>query len=188
MWYEILYQVLSIINYVVLAIIFIPLLIQILFVLFSWVKKKTYPKSDKKARIAYLIPACNEESVIYDTVKSALENQKYPKELFDVFVVADNCKDNTAKLAKEAGAIVLVHNDPDPAHHMALYPLKYGVDHPYSILGSIVQTGSDTTFYVVTLYFGSIKLQNNRYALKLGLWLDAIACLLAIIAFLIFIK
>ena len=48
--------------------------------------------------------------------------------------------------------------------------LKYGVDHPYSILGSIIQTGSDTTFYVVTLYFGSIKLQNNRYALKLGLW------------------
>ena len=37
--------------------------------------------------------------------------------------------------------------------------LKYGVDHPYSILGSIIQTGSDTTFYVVTLYFGSIKLQ-----------------------------
>ena len=133
MWYEILYQVLSIINYVVLAIIFIPLLIQILFVLFSWVKKKTYPKSDKKARIAYLIPACNEESVIYDTVKSALENQKYPKELFDVFVVANNCKDNTAKLAKEAGAIVLVHNDPDPAHHMALYPLKYGVDHILSL-------------------------------------------------------
>ena len=31
-------------------------------------------------------------------------------------------------------------------------------------------------------------IQNNRYALKLGLWLDAIACLLAIIAFLIFIK
>ena len=65
--------------------------------------------------------------------------------------------------------------------------LKYGVDHPYSILGSIIQTGSDTTFYVVTLYFSSIKLQNNRYALKLGLWLDGIACLLAIIAFLVFI-
>ena len=65
--------------------------------------------------------------------------------------------------------------------------LKYGVDHPYSILGSIIQTGSDTTFYVVTLYFGSIKLQNNRYALKLGLWLDAIACLLATIAYLLFI-
>lgn len=66
--------------------------------------------------------------------------------------------------------------------------LNYGVDHPYSILGSIIQTGSDTTFYVVTLYFGSIKLQNNRYALKLGLWLDAIACTLALIAYLLFIK
>ena len=65
--------------------------------------------------------------------------------------------------------------------------LKYGVDHPNSILRSIIQTGSDTTFYVVTLYFGSIKLQNNRYALKLGLWLDAIACLLATIAYLLFI-
>lgn len=66
--------------------------------------------------------------------------------------------------------------------------LKYGVDHPYSLLGSIIQTGSDTTFYVVTLYFSSIKLQNNRYALKLGLWLDTIACLLAIICFLLFIN
>lgn len=66
--------------------------------------------------------------------------------------------------------------------------VKYGVDHPYSILASIIQTGSDTTFYVVTLYFGSIKLQNNRYALKLGLWLDTIACLLAIICFILFIN
>lgn len=65
--------------------------------------------------------------------------------------------------------------------------INYGPDHPYSILGSIIQTGSDTTFYVVTLYFGSIKLQNNRYALSLGLWLDSIACLLAMLCYLIFI-
>ncbi len=129
MWYEILYLVLSIINYIVLAIIAIPLLVQILFVLFAWVKKKTYPKSEIKGRIAYIIPAYNEESVIYDTVKSALEQQDYPKELFDVYVVADNCTDNTAKLAEEAGAKVLIHNDPDPAHHMALYPLQFGIDH-----------------------------------------------------------
>ena len=37
--------------------------------------------------------------------------------------------------------------------------LKFGVDHPYSILGSIIQTGSDTTFYVVTLYFVLLLLQ-----------------------------
>lgn len=129
MWHEILFRILSIINYVVLIIIGIPLLIQILFVLFSWVKKKTYPKSDKKARIAFLIPAHNEEDVIYDAVKDALDNQDYPKDLYDVFVVADNCTDQTAELARKAGAIVLIHNDPDPAHHRACYPLKYGVDH-----------------------------------------------------------
>ncbi|WP_294578312.1 spore maturation protein B [uncultured Thomasclavelia sp.] len=66
--------------------------------------------------------------------------------------------------------------------------INYGVDHPYSLLGSIIQTGSDTTFYVVTLYFGSIQLKNNRYALKLGLWLDFIACLLAVLFYLNFIK
>ena len=66
--------------------------------------------------------------------------------------------------------------------------INYGVDHPYSLLGSIIQTGSDTTFYVVTLYFGSNKLKNNRYALKLGLWLDFIACLLAVLFYLNFIK
>jgi cellulose synthase/poly-beta-1,6-N-acetylglucosamine synthase-like glycosyltransferase len=133
MWYEILYRVLSILNYIVLIIIAIPLVLQIFYVLFSFVKKKTYKKSDVKARIAYLIPANNEEDVIYDSVRSILEKQDYPKDKFDVFVVADNCTDNTAELARKAGAIVLIHNDPDPAHHMAAYPLKFGIDHILSI-------------------------------------------------------
>ncbi|MCQ2794573.1 MAG: glycosyltransferase [Bacilli bacterium] len=129
MWYEILYRILSIINYVVLIIIGFPLLIQVFNVLFCWVKKRTYPVSEKKSRIAYLIPAHNEADVIATTVKDVLNNQDYAHENYDVFVVADNCTDDTAKLAKAAGAIVLIHNDPDPAHHMALYPLKYGIDH-----------------------------------------------------------
>ncbi len=129
MWHEILYRVLSIINYAVLILIAIPLIPQICYVLFSFVKKKTWPKSDVKGRIAFLIPAHNEADVIYDTVKSVIEKQNYPRDKFDVYVVADNCTDNTAELAEKAGAIVLIHNDPDPSHHMALYPLKYGVDH-----------------------------------------------------------
>lgn len=129
MWYEILFRVLSIINYVILVIIAIPVALQLLYVIFAFVKKKTWKKSEKKGRIAYLIPAHNEESVIFDTVRSVIESQKYPRECFDVYVVADNCTDRTAQLAEEAGAIVLIHNDPDPAHHMALYPLKYGVDY-----------------------------------------------------------
>ncbi len=133
MWYEILYRVMSIINYVVLIIIAIPLLLQIFYVLMFFVPKKKWKKSEVKGRIAYLIPAHNEESVIFDTVKNLVEKQNYPRDKFDVYVVADNCTDRTAELAEKAGAIVLVHDDPDPAHHMALYPLKYGIDYLMSI-------------------------------------------------------
>ncbi len=129
MWYEILYRVLSIINYIILIIIAIPVALQLFYVLFSWIKKRRFPKSEVKGKIAYIIPAHNEESVIFEAVKDVLDNQDYPKELYDVYVIADNCTDNTANLAREAGAKVLIHNDPDPAHHMALYPLKYGIDY-----------------------------------------------------------
>ena len=135
MWHEILFRVLSIINYVVLIIIAIPLLLQIFYVLFSFVKKKTWKKSDVKGRVAYLIPAHNEEDVIYHAVKHLIETQDYPREKFDVFVVAHNCSDRTAELAEQAGAKVLVLDDPDPAHRMALYPMKHGVDHIIGLEG-----------------------------------------------------
>ena len=133
MWYEILYRVLSIINYAVLIVIGLALLPQILYILLAFLKKKKWPKSDKKCRIAFVIPAYNEGDVISDTVANVIEGQNYPKELFDVFVVAHNCTDNTAAAARAAGAIVLELNDPDPAHRMALYPLKHGIDHIINI-------------------------------------------------------
>ena len=129
MWHEILFRVLSIVNYIVLLMIAIPLLPQICNVLFAFVKKKTYKKSEVKGRVAYLIPAHNEADVIYDTVKSLLEGQDYPRDKFDVYVVAHNCTDDTARLAEEAGAKALVLDDPDPKHRMALYPMKHGVDY-----------------------------------------------------------
>ena len=133
MWHEYLFRVLSIVNYAILIVIAIPLLVQICYVLFCFVKKKTWPKSEKKAKIAYLIPANNEAAVIEGTVKNILEGQDYPRDKFEVFVVADNCTDDTAALAERAGAKVLIHNDADPAHHMAAYPLRYGIDHILSI-------------------------------------------------------
>ena len=109
MWHEILFRVLSIVNYVVLIIVAIPVLLQVLYIVLGFLPKKTYPKSEKKGRIAYLIPAHNEADVIYGTVKDLMEGQDYPREKFDVFVVAHNCTDDTAELARKAGAKVLVH-------------------------------------------------------------------------------
>ena len=56
-------------------------------------------------RFAVIIAARNEELVIGQLVKS-IKSQNYPKKLVDIFVVADNCTDETASVARKAGAIV----------------------------------------------------------------------------------
>ena len=81
-------------------------LYQILVSLCSLVKIKDKPlKVKKDHRFMAIIPAHNEEAVIANLIES-LKNQNYNKELYDIYVIADNCTDNTAKIAKEAGAIV----------------------------------------------------------------------------------
>ena len=127
-WHEILYDILTVINNVILVIIGIPFFIQLLYMIFGWVKKTTFKKSEHKNRVCILIPARNEEDVIYDTVRRIYEKQNYPKELLDVFVVAHNCTDRTAELAKKAGATVFVLNDPNPAHHKLVYANKFGYE------------------------------------------------------------
>lgn len=54
-------------------------------------------------RYAVLISARNEEGVIGELIAS-LKQQNYPAELLDIYVVADNCSDNTALAAEKAGA------------------------------------------------------------------------------------
>ena len=56
-------------------------------------------------RYAALISARNEEGVIGELIAS-LKRQNYPAELLDVYVVADNCNDDTAGVAQAAGAKV----------------------------------------------------------------------------------
>lgn len=72
----------------------------------SLVKLKDKPLIEKKNnRFMAIIPAHNEEAVVGNLVES-LKNQNYDSELYDVYVIADNCTDNTAKVARDAGAIV----------------------------------------------------------------------------------
>lgn len=81
-------------------------LYQIMVSLCSLVKIKDKPlKVNKDHRFMAIIPAHNEEAVIGNLVES-LKRQNYNKELYDIYVIADNCTDNTAQIAKEAGAIV----------------------------------------------------------------------------------
>ena len=118
-------RILSLINdNILLTVIGVVFGIQVIFILLFFVKAKTYPEAKVKHRFGIVIPARNEASVIAETIKCILASD-YPRELFDVYVVADNCTDNTAELARAAGAIVYERFDPDPKHHKAGYALKY---------------------------------------------------------------
>lgn len=59
---------------------------------------------------ALIIAAHNEEMVIAQSIES-LKSLDYPKELYDIYVIADNCKDKTPQIAKEHGAIVCERHD-----------------------------------------------------------------------------
>lgn len=65
-------------------------------------EKKNYTPTKK---FAMIVAAHNEEVVIGKLIESML-NQNYPRELFDIFVIADNCTDNTAKIARKHGVYV----------------------------------------------------------------------------------
>ena len=60
---------------------------------------------DEQKTFAMIVCAHNEEQVIGQLVEN-LHLLNYSDHLYDIFVVADNCKDNTAQIARQAGAIV----------------------------------------------------------------------------------
>ncbi len=66
-------------------------------------KHRRFPEPARRGRYAVLIAARNEEAVI-EGLLSDLKAQNYPEELLDVYVVADNCTDATAAIARRAGA------------------------------------------------------------------------------------
>ena len=77
----------------------------------SLIKFKDKPlKVDKKHKFMAILPAHNEAAVIGNLVDSLMK-QDYDKDLLDIYVIADNCTDDTAKIAKEHGAIVLKRFD-----------------------------------------------------------------------------
>ena len=56
-----------------------------------------------------------------------------------------------------------------------------GVDSLTGRIGSVIQGSTDTTFYVITLYFGSIGIKKIRYALWAGLFADLIGIISSIV-------
>ncbi len=59
----------------------------------------------KEHKFMAVIPAHNEEKVIEDIIES-LKEQNYKKGYVDIYVIADNCTDKTAQIARDKGAFV----------------------------------------------------------------------------------
>jgi spore maturation protein SpmA len=57
----------------------------------------------------------------------------------------------------------------------------YGVDSFQGRLASVLQGSTETTFYVLAVYFGSVGIKNMRYAVSCGLWADLVGVLAAIV-------
>ena len=81
--------------------------------------------AEASRRFRFVVPAHNESAGITETVRSLLAVD-YPKELFEVVVVADNCSDDTAEQAAAAGATVMVRNDTERRGK------GYALDHVFS--------------------------------------------------------
>ena len=56
-------------------------------------------------KFAVIVAAHNEHNVVGQLIKN-LHDLNYPKELYDIYVIADNCSDDTAEISRAAGAIV----------------------------------------------------------------------------------
>ncbi len=86
---------------------------------------KKFPKAKANHKYAVMIAARNESAVIGNLIDS-INSQDYPKDLLTVFVVADNCTDNTAEIARTRGAICYERFDAE--HRTKGYALEFLVD------------------------------------------------------------
>jgi len=85
------------------------------------VKRTAAKESQASWRVAIVVPAHNEELSITSCVESLLVAERGGMQVA-VYVIADNCTDNTAKLAEAAGAIVLRRtNDSERGKGYALH-------------------------------------------------------------------
>lgn len=71
--------------------------------------KVKFKKSKKKNFFAIIVAARNESQVIGNLVES-LKELDYPKDRYGIFIVPNNCTDNTSKVALDSGATVLECN------------------------------------------------------------------------------
>ncbi len=98
-------ETLATINFLMAALFAACYCYQAVFALVRLLGKRRTFTAKKLCRYGVLIAARNESAVIGQLIDS-IHGQDYPQDLVDVYVVADNCTDDTARIAREHGAQV----------------------------------------------------------------------------------
>ena len=98
-------ETIKLINFIIATVFFVCYSYQFAYILVPYLKKEKPHKPVTEHSYAVLISARNEELVIGNLLDS-ISAQDYPSSLVRMFVVADNCTDKTAKVARAHGAIV----------------------------------------------------------------------------------
>ncbi|MGN0817650.1 MAG: glycosyltransferase family 2 protein [Candidatus Coproplasma sp.] len=105
-------QIVNVVFNVLSVILSLMVLHFAIFFIVGAFKKKKFPKAEKQLKYGIIIPARNEELVVGNLIKSVYLN-KYPQDKLQVFVIAHNCTDNTAEIARRLGATVYEYNNPE---------------------------------------------------------------------------
>ena len=84
----------------------------IVLALAAFLPRRSAPAGAPLARLAVLVPA-HDEALLIERCLRSLIAQSYPRHLFEIVVIADNCEDETAAIARRAGARVMQRVDPD---------------------------------------------------------------------------
>ena len=115
----------ELINKIIMYIFFICYSYQFLYIVISFFRKKAVHQPEVFHRLAILIAARNEETVIGSLIDS-IQACDYPMDQIDIYVGADNCTDQTAQVAKQHGAIV--YERADTTHVGKGYVLNFLLD------------------------------------------------------------
>ncbi len=75
-------------------------------------KKKKYPQTKVINKYGIIIPARNEELVVGNLIES-IQKCNYPQDKLQIFVIAHNCTDKTAEVARKYGVTVYEYNNPN---------------------------------------------------------------------------
>lgn len=103
----------DILNSVLLLALGIPLsYLALLSVLACTARRAPSRPTGRFRRFAVVVPAHNEEASLQATLCS-LRALSYPRDLYDIVVVADNCTDRTAEIGRAGGAVVLERSSAD---------------------------------------------------------------------------